>query len=59
MKNLVDNNIPIPIFADIYLDYIQMFKEPWNYFGAHMIVLAGYDEKEGGAYYANSKFSGL
>jgi len=60
VKEMLDNDVPVPIFADIYyLDYINVPKEPWNHFGAHMIVLVGYDEKKGEAYVADTSFNGL
>jgi len=60
VKDLLDKDIPVPIFADIYyLDYMNVPKEPWNHFGAHMIVLVGYDEEKGEAYVADSSFNGL
>jgi hypothetical protein len=60
VKEKLDKNIPVPIFADIYyLDYMDVPKEPWNHFGAHMIVLAGYDEEKGEAYCADTSFNGL
>jgi len=60
IKEKLDKDIPVPVFADIYyLDYMNVPKEPWNHFGAHMIVLAGYDEEKGEAYVADTSFSGL
>jgi hypothetical protein len=60
VKEKLDRDIPVPIFADIYyLDYMDVPKEPWNHFGAHMIVLAGYDEEKGEAYCADTSFNGL
>lgn len=60
VKERIDKNIPVPIFADIYyLDYMNVPKEPWNHFGAHMIVLAGYDEEKSEAYVADTNFNGL
>jgi hypothetical protein len=60
VKEKLDKDIPVPIFADIYyLDYMDVPKKPWNHFGAHMIVLAGYDEEKGEAYCADTSFNGL
>jgi len=60
VKEKLDKDVPVPVFADIYyLDYMNVPKEPWNHFGAHMIVLAGYDEGKGEAYVADTSFSGL
>jgi hypothetical protein len=60
VKGKLDEDIPLPIFADIYyLDYMNVPKEPWNHFGAHMIVLAGYDEEKAEAYVADTSFGGL
>jgi len=60
IKEMLDTDVPVPIFADIYyLDYMNVPKEPWNHFGAHTIVLAGYDEEKGEAYVADTSFSGL
>jgi len=60
IKEKLDKDIPVPVFADIYyLDYMNIPKEPWNHFGAHMIVLAGYDEEKGEAYVADTSFNGL
>jgi len=60
VKEKLDKDTPVPVFADMYyLDYMNIPKEPWNHFGAHMIVLAGYDEEKGEAYVADTSFSGL
>ena len=60
VKKLIDNDVPVPIFVDIYyLDYLRVPKEPWNHFGAHMIVLVGYDEERKEAYCVDSIFTGL
>jgi hypothetical protein len=60
VKEKLDEDTPLPIFADIYhLDYMNVPKQPWNHFGAHMIVLAGYDEEKGEAYVADTGFRGL
>ena len=59
-KDMLDKDVPVLIFADIYyLDYMRVPKEPWNHFGAHMIVLAGYDEEKGEAYVADTNFTDL
>lgn len=60
VKEKLDQNVPVPIFVDMYyLDYMHVPKEPWNHFGAHMIVLAGYDEEKGEAYCADTSYRGL
>jgi hypothetical protein len=60
VKDLIDRNVPVPIFVDMYyLDYMRIPKEPWNHFGNHVIVLAGYDEERGEAYVADSTFKGI
>jgi hypothetical protein len=60
VKEKLDEDTSVPVFADIYyLDYMNVPKEPWNHFGAHMIVVAGYDEEKGEAYVADTGFSGL
>jgi hypothetical protein len=60
VKDKLDEDTPVPVFADIYyLDYMNIPKEPWSHFGAHMIVLAGYDKEKGEAYVADTGFSGL
>jgi hypothetical protein len=60
VKELINRNIPVPIFVDMYyLDYMKIPKEPWNHFGNHVIVLVGYDEKKGEAYIADSSFEGM
>jgi len=59
-KEKLDENIPVLIFADIYyLDYMHVPREPWNHFGAHMIVLVGYDEEKDEAYCADTSYSSL
>jgi len=60
VKEMLDKDVPVPVFADIYyLDYMNVPKEPWNHFGAHMIVLAGYCEEKSEAYVADTSFNGL
>jgi len=60
IKEMLDKDVPVPIFADIYyLDYMNVPKEPWNHFGAHMIVLVGYNEEKSEAYVADTSFNGL
>lgn len=60
VKKLIDENVPVLLFVDIYfIDYLKVPKEPWNHFGAHMVVLAGYDEEEKVAYLADTSFEGL
>lgn len=60
VKEKLDKDTPVPVFADMYyLDYMNIPKEPWNHFGAHMIVLAGYDEEKGEAYVAETSFNGV
>jgi hypothetical protein len=60
IKEKLDKDVPVPVFVDMYyLDYLNVPKEPWNHFGAHMIVLAGYDEEKGEAYIADTGFDGL
>ncbi len=59
VKNLIDRNIPVILHADMaFLDYMNIPKNG-EHFGAHTIVLAGYDLEEGEAYVADSKFQGL
>jgi len=60
IKEKLDKDTPVPVFVDIYyVDYMNVPKEPWNHFGAHMIVLAGYDEEKGEAYVADTSLNGL
>ncbi|RLG70734.1 MAG: hypothetical protein DRO11_05765 [Methanobacteriota archaeon] len=60
VKRLVDRDIPVLLRVDIYyLDYLGVPREPWNHFGAHMVVLAGYDEEKGVAYLADTNLEGL
>jgi hypothetical protein len=60
VKQRLDMDTPVPVFVDMYyVDYMNVPKEPWNHFGAHMIVLAGYDEEKGEAYVADTNLNGL
>jgi len=59
VKELVDRDIPVIMHADMaFLDYMGVPKNG-EHFGAHTIVLAGYDLEGGKAYVADSKFQGL
>ena len=59
VKDLIDRNIPVILHADMaFLDYMHVPKNG-EHFGAHTIVLAGYDSDKGEAYVADSKFQGL
>jgi len=59
VKDLVDRDIPVILHADMaFLDYMRVPKNG-EHFGAHTIVLAGYDLDKGQAYVADSKFQGL
>jgi len=59
VKVLIDRNIPVILHADMaFLDYMHVPKNG-EHFGAHTIVLAGYDLERGEAYVADSKFQGL
>lgn len=59
VKNLIDRDIPVILHADMaFLDYMHVPKNG-EHFGAHTIVLAGYDLDQGEAYIADSKFQGL
>jgi len=59
VKDLIDRNIPVVLHADMaFLDYMHVPKNG-EHFGAHTIVLAGYDLDKGEAYVADSKFQGL
>jgi len=59
VKDLIDRNIPVVLHADMaFLDYMRVPKDG-EHFGAHTIVLTGYDLDKGEAYVADSKFQGL
>jgi len=59
VKDLMDRNIPVILHADMaFLDYMGVPKNG-EHFGAHTIVLAGYDLDKGEAYTGDSKFQGL
>ena len=58
-KDLIDQDMPVILHADMaFLDYMHVPKNG-EHFGAHTIVLAGYDLDKGEAYVADSKFQGL
>lgn len=60
VKKLVDSGTPVLLRTDIYhLDYLAVPRKPWNHFGAHMVVLVGYDEEKGVAYLADTNLEGL
>jgi hypothetical protein len=59
-RDMLNRDIPVLIFADMYyLAYMRVPKEPWNHFGGHMVLLAGYDEAKDEAYVADTHFRDL
>jgi hypothetical protein len=60
IKDLIDKNVAVPVFVDMYyIDYMQIPREPWNHFGNHVIVLVGYDEEKAEAYVADSAYKDI
>lgn len=58
LKALINKDIPVMIHVDMpYLKYLGLPKQA--HFGAHTVVVAGFDEDKGVAYIADTMFKGL